>query len=89
MNNETENTAPATEAAAPAQAQQPVWVLKMLRQRKSAILCLFQQNDKKLFTGNYGESFERNLGPKTPLALPRGINNQWTNGGILYAPPVR
>ena len=39
--------------------------------------------------GNYGESFERNLGPKTPLALPRGINNQWTNGGILYAPPVR
>ena len=39
--------------------------------------------------GNYGESFEKNLGPKTPLALPRGINNQWTNGGILYAPPVR
>ncbi len=39
--------------------------------------------------GNYGESFEKNLGPKTPLALPRGVNNQWTKGGILYAPPVR
>jgi general L-amino acid transport system substrate-binding protein len=39
--------------------------------------------------GNYGEIFERNVGPKTPLALPRGINNQWNKGGIMYAPPVR
>ncbi len=39
--------------------------------------------------GNYGESFEKNLGPKTPLALPRGVNEQWTKGGLLYAPPVR
>lgn len=39
--------------------------------------------------GNYGESFDRNLGPKTPLNLPRGVNNLWNNGGILYAPPVR
>lgn len=39
--------------------------------------------------GNYGESFERNLGPKTPLNLPRGVNNLWNKGGLMYAPPVR
>ena len=40
-------------------------------------------------TGNYGEMFERNVGPKSALALPRGVNNLWNKGGILYAPPVR
>ncbi len=40
-------------------------------------------------TGNYGEIFERNVGPKSPLALPRGINNLWSKGGIMYAPPIR
>lgn len=39
--------------------------------------------------GNYGEVFERNVGPSTPVALPRGLNNLWTEGGIMYAPPVR
>ncbi len=39
--------------------------------------------------GNYGESFERNVGPNTPLALERGLNNLWNNGGILYVPPIR
>jgi len=39
--------------------------------------------------GNYGEMFERNVGPKSPLALPRGLNNLWSNGGIMYAPPIR
>jgi general L-amino acid transport system substrate-binding protein len=39
--------------------------------------------------GNYGEIFERNVGPKTPLNLPRGLNNLWNKGGIMYAPPVR
>ena len=39
--------------------------------------------------GNYGEIFERNVGPKTPLALPRGLNSLWNQGGIMYAPPVR
>ena len=39
--------------------------------------------------GNYGEIFERNVGPKSPLGLPRGMNNLWNNGGIMYAPPVR
>jgi general L-amino acid transport system substrate-binding protein len=39
--------------------------------------------------GNYGEIFERNVGPKTALALPRGSNNLWNQGGLMYAPPVR
>jgi len=39
--------------------------------------------------GNYGEMFERNVGAKTPLALPRGLNNLWSKGGIQYAPPIR
>ena len=39
--------------------------------------------------GNYGEMFERNVGPKSALGLPRGMNNLWSNGGIMYAPPVR
>jgi general L-amino acid transport system substrate-binding protein len=40
-------------------------------------------------TGNYGEIFERNVGPKSALGLPRGVNNLWSKGGIMYAPPVR
>jgi general L-amino acid transport system substrate-binding protein len=39
--------------------------------------------------GNYGEIFERNIGPATPLALERGINALWTDGGLLYAAPYR
>ena len=39
--------------------------------------------------GNYGEVFERNIGPNTPVGLPRGVNNLWTNGGVMYAPPIR
>jgi general L-amino acid transport system substrate-binding protein len=40
-------------------------------------------------TGNYGEIFERNVGPKSSLKLPRGLNNQWNKGGLMYAPPLR
>jgi general L-amino acid transport system substrate-binding protein len=40
-------------------------------------------------TGNYGEIFERNVGPKSALQLPRGLNNQWNKGGLMYAYPVR
>jgi general L-amino acid transport system substrate-binding protein len=40
-------------------------------------------------TGNYGEIFERNVGPKSALKLPRGANNLWNKGGYMYAPPVR
>jgi len=39
--------------------------------------------------GNYGEIFERNVGTKSPLDLPRGMNNLWNKGGIMYAPPIR
>ena len=39
--------------------------------------------------GNYGEQFEHHVGPKTSIALPRGNNNLWNNGGLMYAPPVR
>ncbi len=39
--------------------------------------------------GNYGEIYERNLGPNTPFNLPRGPNNLWTKGGLLYSPPFR
>ncbi|MBP6854073.1 MAG: amino acid ABC transporter substrate-binding protein [Rhodoferax sp.] len=39
--------------------------------------------------GNYGESYERNVGPKTPLNLPRGVNNLWNKGGLMYAYPIR
>jgi len=39
--------------------------------------------------GNYSESFERNVGKETGLKLDRGINALWTNGGVLYAPPIK
>jgi general L-amino acid transport system substrate-binding protein len=38
--------------------------------------------------GNYGEIFDRYIGPGG-LDLPRGQNNLWTNGGLIYAPPMR
>ena len=40
-------------------------------------------------TGNYGEIFDRNLGPNTPLQISRGINALWNAGGLMYAPPLR
>lgn len=39
--------------------------------------------------GNYGEVYERNIGVNTPIGLERGINQLWTNGGLIYAPPIR
>ena len=41
--------------------------------------------------GNYGESFERNVGKNTPLKLARGLNGLWTTGknGLMYAPPLK
>jgi general L-amino acid transport system substrate-binding protein len=39
--------------------------------------------------GNYGEIFERNVGPNSVLKLPRGANRLWSQGGLIYAPPVR
>jgi len=39
--------------------------------------------------GNYGEIFEKNIGESTPIGIARGLNAQWINGGLLYAPPFR
>jgi general L-amino acid transport system substrate-binding protein len=39
--------------------------------------------------GNYGESFERNVGKDSPLKIERGLNRLWTQGGLQYAPPIR
>jgi general L-amino acid transport system substrate-binding protein len=39
--------------------------------------------------GNYGEIFDRNVGPASKLKLDRGINKQWNKGGLMYSPPFR
>lgn len=39
--------------------------------------------------GNYGEIFERNVGPDTPLGLERGLNDLWTRGGLMYPAAFR
>jgi general L-amino acid transport system substrate-binding protein len=39
--------------------------------------------------GNYGESFDRNVGAGSPLKIDRGLNKLWSKGGLQYAPPVR
>jgi general L-amino acid transport system substrate-binding protein len=41
--------------------------------------------------GNYGEIYDRNVGPGTPLGLDRAgsLNALWTEGGLIYAPPYR
>jgi general L-amino acid transport system substrate-binding protein len=40
-------------------------------------------------TGNYAEIYERNLGVESRLGIPRGLNQLWSMGGVLYAPPLR
>ncbi len=40
-------------------------------------------------TGNYAEIYERNLGVRSKLSIPRGLNQLWSMGGVLYAPPLR
>lgn len=39
--------------------------------------------------GNYGESFERNVGLGSPLKIQRGLNALWTDGGLMYPLPIR
>ena len=39
--------------------------------------------------GNYGEVYERNVGSQSKLAIPRGLNALWTDGGVQYGPPMR
>ena len=36
--------------------------------------------------GNYGEMYQRNVGP---IGIARGVNAQWRDGGLMYAPPIR
>ena len=45
--------------------------------------------DAIIAVGNYGEIFEANIGESTPIGLARGLNAQWTEGGLLYSPPFR
>ncbi|MFD2738059.1 amino acid ABC transporter substrate-binding protein [Sulfitobacter aestuarii] len=45
--------------------------------------------DAILAEGNYGEIFAKNIGEETPIGLARGLNAQWTDGGLLYSPPFR
>ena len=40
-------------------------------------------------TGNYGEIYNRHLGPTSPVAIPRGLNRGYKKGGLLIAPPVK
>lgn len=42
-----------------------------------------------LAVGNYSELYERNVGTRSRLGIPRGLNQLWSNGGILHAPPIR
>ena len=39
--------------------------------------------------GNYQKSWNAYFGPKSPLNLPRGLNRLWTDGGLMYAMPIR
>ena len=39
--------------------------------------------------GNYGESYDRHVGPESLLKIDRGVNKLWTQGGLQYAPPIR
>lgn len=45
-------------------------------------------NDVKQ-VGNYGESYDRHVGPNSLLKIDRGVNKLWTQGGLQYAPPIR
>ncbi|MDO5703531.1 MAG: amino acid ABC transporter substrate-binding protein [Paracoccus sp. (in: a-proteobacteria)] len=40
-------------------------------------------------SGNYGEIFASTIGEQTPIGLARGLNAQWTQGGLQYAMPFR
>src|ERR1035437_1814911 len=42
-----------------------------------------------IYVGNYGEVYERNVGSGSKLGIPRGLNQLWNAGGLLYSPPIR
>lgn len=58
-------------------------VLEQLGLPQNAMVELIRQ------VGNYEEIYNRNLGPDTPFDIPRGLNSQYYEGGLLYAPPFR
>ncbi len=67
---------------------------KLLLQRSGALgkkLGLAESWPREVIgtTGHYGEIYDRNLGAKSPLGIPRGNNALWYDGGLLYAPPMR
>ncbi len=65
----------------------------MLAQRASSAKPSVLTNDWVVrivkHVGNYGESFERNVGAASRLKIARGQNALWTKGGLQYAPPIR
>ncbi len=40
-------------------------------------------------TGNYGEIYNRHLGPTSRVPIPRGLNKSYKDGGLLIAPPLK
>jgi general L-amino acid transport system substrate-binding protein len=64
-------------------------VQRILERRNAAALAQGLGHSALKAVGNYGEIFERNVGPKSALKLPRGANNLWSKGGLMYAPPIR
>jgi general L-amino acid transport system substrate-binding protein len=69
-------------------------IQRFLGQGDNAIGTLFGVPNDFMVTvirqvGNYGEIYDRNLGPETAFDVPRGLNDLWTNGGLLYSPPFR
>lgn len=83
----------AANAGDQAQASPNPEVLRLLGARDDLGAALGLSADFALMaietSGHYGEIFERNLGADSPLELRRGLNDQWTRGGLLYAPPFR
>jgi general L-amino acid transport system substrate-binding protein len=69
-------------------------IQRFLGQGENAIGSLFGIANDFMVTvirqvGNYGEIYERNLGPDTPFNLGRGLNALYTEGGLMYSPPFR
>jgi len=74
-------------------SEKNVRVLRMLRGEKGELAqALGIRTDWALravkAAGNYGEMFERNLGSGSTLKIERGLNRLWSEGGLMYAPPI-
>ena len=94
INAEEMGITSANAAAVAADSESPVGALRLLGATDDGYGAMLGLSDDAFFNvislvGNYGESFERNIGVNTPVNLARGLNALWTDGGILYAPPFR